>query len=120
MESVMKRICIRNPLSNKDLMFSEDAVKRYFSLYYYGLFGVIVAFHHADVFSSNIRTLILVTAVLIPAIAIAQFLKSNSEVVAEGIKPEQVIYTSLPALLMIYSALIAIQVFRILYLQFWG
>jgi hypothetical protein len=116
----MRLIRIKNPLSKKDLAFQEEDVPKYFSLYYYALFVVIVSYHISDMFEYRAKTSMLILSVLIPSIVNSKFLISKSKKIELDTKWDAEIYTSLPALLVIYSALIGIEVLADAYSMYWG
>ena len=117
---MMKLVCIRNPLSRKDLVFEEVDVQKYFSLYYYALFFSVFSFHFADTFQLKYKMSVLLLSIVVPSIVIPIFLNSKSMTLNEDQKWESLIYTSLPALLVIYSSLIFAELISSAYNMYWG
>ncbi|MFT6094363.1 MAG: hypothetical protein ACJA2Q_002267 [Pseudohongiellaceae bacterium] len=116
----MKFICIRNPLSKKDLTLQEEDVPHYFSLYYCSLFVQIVSYHNSDLFGSGAKMYVLLLSILVPLIVTTRFLVSKSKKSELDLERDAVIYTSLPALLVIYSTLISIEILADSYFKYWG
>jgi len=108
----MNYVLIRNAVSKHDLRFAQNDVKTYFLINYYSLFSIVACFHFADIFGARLRSFILLASVVLPAIILTIFLRRHCTTVESEMSSQNVIYTTLPILIVIFSALSTLEIIR--------